>query len=174
MICKCRYNNWLVAFNQNPCFLGIRELVHCLMHTLLHLYCSSSPHWNLLNSLWPSEAIWQYRSESTLALVMAWRLKALNHYWNQCWLIISEFFWHSLKEHFVGNAQDIYSRCEFANYWFKISTISFSGQLLKEQHFSQCSCLESLLSDKQQYLMCCNKFTMTWFYNTYLMWILPH
>ena len=43
-----------------------------------------------LNSLRPSGAIWQYRSESTLAQVMACCLTAPSHYLNQCWLIISK------------------------------------------------------------------------------------
>ena len=43
------------------------------------------------NSLWPSNAIWHHIHGSTLAQVMAWR----NQYLNQCWLLISEFQWHS-------------------------------------------------------------------------------
>ena len=39
--------------------------------------------------------IWQYRSGSTLAQAMAFCPKALSHYLNQCWLIISEGQWHS-------------------------------------------------------------------------------
>ena len=42
------------------------------------------------NSLGPSDAIWRQRSGSTLAQVMACCLKALSHYINQCWLIISK------------------------------------------------------------------------------------
>ena len=42
------------------------------------------------NSLWPSDAIWWQRCESTLAQVMACCLMAPSHYLNQCWLIISE------------------------------------------------------------------------------------
>ena len=43
-----------------------------------------------VNSLWPSDAIWQQRSGSTLALVMACCLMAPSHYLSQCWLIISD------------------------------------------------------------------------------------
>ena len=35
------------------------------------------------NSLWPSDAIWRYRSVSTLAQAMACSLKAPSHYLNQ-------------------------------------------------------------------------------------------
>ena len=41
-----------------------------------------------INSLWPSDAIWQYRSGSTLAQVMACCLTASSHYLNQCWLTL--------------------------------------------------------------------------------------
>ena len=43
-----------------------------------------------IHSLWPSDAIWRYRSESTVAQVMACCLTAPSHYLNQCWLIISK------------------------------------------------------------------------------------
>ena len=48
-----------------------------------------------LNSLWPRDAIWRQRSESTLAQVMACCLTAPSHYLNQCWLIITKVQWHS-------------------------------------------------------------------------------
>ena len=47
------------------------------------------------NSLGPSDAIWRWRSWSTLVQVMACCLTAPSHYLNQCWLIISEVQWHS-------------------------------------------------------------------------------
>ena len=49
----------------------------------------------IINSSWPSDAIWQQRSGSTLAQVMACCLTAPSHYLNQCWLIISKVHWHS-------------------------------------------------------------------------------
>ena len=54
-----------------------------------------------INSLWPSDTIWQQKSGSTLAQVMAWCLTAPSHYLNQCWLIISEGLWHSPEGKFV-------------------------------------------------------------------------
>ena len=45
-----------------------------------------------INSAWylgPSDAIWQQRSGSTLAQVMACCLTAPSHYLNQCWLLPS-------------------------------------------------------------------------------------
>ena len=48
----------------------------------------------IVNSLGPSDAIWRWRSWSTLVQVMACCLTAPSHYLNQCWLIISEAQWH--------------------------------------------------------------------------------
>ena len=60
----------------------------CKMFAILYRH-----HW--VNLLWPSDTIWQQRSGSTLAQVMACCLTAPSHYLNQCWLIISEIQWHS-------------------------------------------------------------------------------
>ena len=54
-----------------------------------------------VNSSWPIDAIWQHRSGSTLAQVMAWCLMAPSHYLNQCWFIISEVLWHSPGGNFM-------------------------------------------------------------------------
>ena len=45
----------------------------------------------LLNSLWPSDDIWQHRSGSPLTYVI-W-LRAPSHYPNLCWLTINEVIW---------------------------------------------------------------------------------
>ena len=45
----------------------------------------------VINSLLPSDAIWQQRSRSTLAQVMACCLMAPSHYMKQCLLIIKVF-----------------------------------------------------------------------------------
>ena len=53
-----------------------------------------------VNSLGPSDAIWHWKSWSTLVQVMACCLTAPSHYLNQCWLIINKVWWHSsLKPH---------------------------------------------------------------------------
>ena len=49
----------------------------------------------VLNSLWPGDAIGWYRCGSTLVQVMAWCLMAPSHYLNQCWLIIKGVLWYS-------------------------------------------------------------------------------
>ena len=45
--------------------------------------------------LWPSDAIWRYRSRSTLTKVMARYLMKRSHHLNQRWLIICKAQWHS-------------------------------------------------------------------------------
>ena len=51
-------------------------------------------HWSdfqlILNSSWPSDALWGCRSGSTLAQVMACCPLAPSHNLNQCWLIINK------------------------------------------------------------------------------------
>ena len=52
----------------------------------------------IFNSLGPSDAIWRWRSGSTLIQVMACCLTAPSHYLNQCWLIIGKVLWHSSED----------------------------------------------------------------------------
>ena len=49
---------------------------------------------NLINSLWPGDAIWRHGTRSILTQVMACCLTAPSHYLKQCWLIIGEVPWH--------------------------------------------------------------------------------
>ena len=55
----------------------------------------------LVNSLWPSDAIWRHGFGSTLAQVMACCLTAPSHYLSQWWLIINKVHWHSHKGNFT-------------------------------------------------------------------------
>ena len=57
--------------------------------------------WDIINSLWSSEAIWRHRSGSTLAQIMACCLTVPSHYLNQCWLIINEVQWQSPAGNFT-------------------------------------------------------------------------
>ena len=59
------------------------------------------------NSLWPSDAIWQQGSRSTLVGVMACCLTAPSHYLNQCWLIISKIQLHSSNGNFTRDTSVI-------------------------------------------------------------------
>ena len=85
-----------------PYILQIQKTSDLLKHCSFPISSLSPSHipsrWNLisqLNSLWPSDAIWQQRSGSTMVQVMACYLMAPSHYLNQCWLTISEVQWHS-------------------------------------------------------------------------------
>ena len=69
---------------------------------------------SVINSLWPSDAIWAYRTGWTSAQVMAWRV-------HKCWLIMSEDLWHSRRGSLTGNAQGIYTGSDFENKWFKVT-----------------------------------------------------
>ena len=64
-------------------------------------------HCSPVNSLWPSEAIWQHGSGSTLAQVMACCLMAPSHYLNQCWLTTSKIEWHSSRDNFARDTSAI-------------------------------------------------------------------
>ena len=69
--------------------------VHSAAETCITVHCSVQSCCNTVNSLWPSDAIWQHRSGSTVVQVMACCLMAPSHYLNQCWLIINEVQWQS-------------------------------------------------------------------------------
>ena len=95
---------------------------NCILMELIMLYllkCTTKYLWQalnigrsfpsfIINSLWPSDAIWRQRSWSTLAQVMACCLTAPSHFLNQCWLIISEAQWHSYKGNSTRDASNIY------------------------------------------------------------------
>ena len=68
-----------------------------------------SPKWEvrLINSLWPSDAIWRKGSRSTLVQVMACCLTAPSHYLNQCWLIISKIQLQSSDGNFTRDTSVI-------------------------------------------------------------------
>ena len=58
-----------------------------------------------INPLRHSDTIWQHRSGSTLAQVMACCLTASSHYLNQRWLI-SEALWHSSEGIIMRRSED--------------------------------------------------------------------
>ena len=67
------------------------------LQTVSLIFFNKNKHWQGIqfNSLWPIDAIWQHRTGSTIAQIMAFCLIALNHYLNQYWPPISEVLWHS-------------------------------------------------------------------------------
>ena len=78
--------------------------------------------------MWPSEAIWRQRSESTFAQVMACCLTAPSHYLNQCWFIISTVQWHSYKGSLTRDNSAIDHSNQLENYSSKIYFESPRGQ----------------------------------------------
>ena len=69
-------------------------------------YGMTEPQW--INSLWPGDAIRQYRSGLTLVQVMACCLMAACYYPNQCWLLISEVLWHASLSTFTVSTRLIF------------------------------------------------------------------
>ena len=77
---------------------------------------SEKSHWlPFIISLWPSDTIWQHRSGSTLAQVMACCLMAPSHHLTQWWLLICEIFLHSPESNFTVCAQATIQYYKFEN-----------------------------------------------------------
>ena len=107
-------------------------------------------------SLWLSDAIWQHKSGSTLAQVMACCLTAPSHNLNQCWLPISKVQWHHLR----ANLQEI-TRPSIAWISFKITFIQISQGLV----FHFIDDLYGVQTFKWSYLNCTSvkPFKVYWF-----------
>ena len=107
------------------------------------------------NSLWPSEAIWQNRSGSTLDQVMACCLMAPSHYLNQCSLPISE-------SNFTASVQDTILYNEFENHtvihFGKKSNTDLRYTLKDIQNTFFCLTKSTCLSMKSG-LVCSGSFT---------------
>ena len=80
----------------------------CIISVITKAY-SMSYDKTSLNSLWPSDAIWQHRSGSSLAEVMACCLAASSHYQSQCWLSVSIVLWHSPESNSTRSAKLLFS-----------------------------------------------------------------
>ena len=87
------------------------------------------------NSLWPCDAIWQYKSGSTLVQVMACCLTAPSHYQGQCWFIIIEAPWHFTLNNFTETALDIVYYNVFENYISENIAASPRSQWIKYEVF---------------------------------------
>ena len=74
--------------------------------------------------------LWQHRSESTLAQVMACCLTASSHYLNQCLFIIKGVLWHHLKV----ISQEVLFNCIGStwDYTFQIIATAPMGQLVNQ------------------------------------------
>ena len=87
--------------------------------------------WCLINSLSFSDAIWQCRSGSTLAQVMACCLTATSHYLNQCWLIIRCVLLHSSESNFTS----AHELNVFKDYTLKLLTSPWGSELMTILHW---------------------------------------
>ena len=69
--------------------------------------CKIPRNWEIrFNSLGPSDAIWRWRSWSTLVQAMACCLTAQSHYLNNFWLIIRKVLWHSSEDIIIRRFED--------------------------------------------------------------------
>ena len=96
-----------ISWMKNILIMNLKVPSHYLNYrwpSYLTHKCVASPQW--VNSLWPSDAIWHWRSWSTLVQVMACCLTAPSHYLNQCWLMISKVLWHSSEDIIIRRFED--------------------------------------------------------------------
>ena len=82
----------------------------------------------IVNPLQPTDAIWQHRSGSTLARVMAWCLRAPSHYMNHFFFTISEIHWHSSEGNFTRDTSTLNHWNYPENYLSKFEFKSTRGQ----------------------------------------------
>ena len=84
-------------------------------------------------TLWPNNTIWQHRTWSTLAQVMACCQTAPSHYLNQSWIIISKVQWKSPQPSVTNTNSKITYRRYHSNLpganELKVFTFSFSQVL---------------------------------------------
>ena len=87
-------------------------------------FCCEPPAYGseLLNSLWPRDAIWWHWFGSTLIQAMACFLAAPSHYLNQYWLIIKGVPWNSPMSSFKASTHepihdDVIKWKHFPRYW---------------------------------------------------------
>ena len=84
------------------CFENENQICH-----VIAMLCAAEFTQSQFNSLWPSDAIWWHRTESTLALAMACCLTAPSHYLHQKQLIICMVQLHSYEGNFTSHTSTI-------------------------------------------------------------------
>ena len=150
LICKCLKPPIFIHLWSRDSNAGFRKILHWCHAFLYALYfllwgwkitlglllLLSSSHWCgtagwfydvwiIINSLWPSDAI--YRSGSSLSQAMACCPMAPSHYLNQCWLFISDVMCHWFESNFGLSAQATILYNELINYTYKITAPSLPG-----------------------------------------------
>ena len=117
--------------NADKTFIVLDQFHIKILHIWWRISENEITFWKMtwsFNSLWPSDAIWQHRTWSTLAQVTACCLTAPSHYLNQCWLIISKVQSHSSGNPFTKYTSAINHWNQFENYLSKFSFKSPRGQ----------------------------------------------
>ena len=84
-----------------------------------------------INSVCPSDTIWQHRSGSALAPAMACCLMAPSPYLHQCCLIIKGLLYHSPESNYKRSALKLSLQHAVRYYTFEITTTFPRGQWVK-------------------------------------------
>ena len=88
----------------------------------------------VINSLWPSDAIWQYKDWSLLLKVIqwhvAWRHNAL-HYLHHCWLASIQNYDFHLTKILLETLKIWVNKCVFEKYTVEITAASLRGKLIE-------------------------------------------
>ena len=86
----------------------------------------------MINSLWPSDAIWQYKDWSLLLKVMACRLTTQYPALPAPLLTyINRELWLSLDKNLAGNAENMNKKMSFKKYTVEITAVSLRGKLIE-------------------------------------------
>ena len=80
-------------FNQNSNHINLN-----ICKQSIHIQCQRNP---------LSDAMWWYRTISTLSQGVACCMTSPSHYLSQCWIVIGEVLWHSSQIKFTDNARNI-------------------------------------------------------------------
>ena len=91
----------------------------------------------IINTWWPSDAIWIHRFGSTLAQVMAWchdpwSYLAPSHYLNQCWFIVNWTLGTKLKWSFNKNTKLFFNENASENIVCEMAVILSRGRWVNE------------------------------------------
>ena len=131
------------------------EIMARLMTIILpnYIWLAEQTHFN---SLGAHDAIWRWRSRSTLVQVMACCLMAPSQYLNQCWLIISKVLRHSSEDIIMRRFEDTNQESKIEDDIFKITLRSPRGQWVDTLHMvlnnsdyllTACSSLQTVFSE---------------------------
>ena len=141
------------------CHQETSHYLHQCWPSSMMLYGINRP--QCVNSLWPSDAIKQQGTESTLAQVMAYCLTAPSHYLNQCWLVISKVLWHSSDGIVMRRSEDTNQQNKIENYIFRIAFRSPRDQWVNHYYHN----MIHWITFKSPWLKF-HKITITWLVET--------